>query len=62
MSVNFLGFVAAAATLAFIGAANAKDPVRLTGCQLDKVTTGATNTRTLINSAISSTAVTNSAG
>jgi hypothetical protein len=43
MSVKFLSFIAAAAVLVSIGMANAKDPVKLTDGQLDKVTAGATN-------------------
>jgi len=43
MSGKLLSLVAAAALLASIGVANAKDPVKLTDGQLDKVTAGATN-------------------
>jgi hypothetical protein len=43
MSGKFLGVVAVVALLASIGAASAKDPVKLTDGQLDKVTAGATN-------------------
>jgi hypothetical protein len=43
MSGKILGLVAAAALLASVGVANAKDPVKLTDGQLDKVTAGATN-------------------
>jgi hypothetical protein len=43
MSVKFLSFIPAAAVLVSIGMANAKDPVKLTDGQLDKVTAGATN-------------------
>jgi hypothetical protein len=52
MSGKFLGLVAAAAMLASIGAANAKDPVRLTEGQLDKVTAGATNNLIPVNAAL----------
>jgi hypothetical protein len=52
MSVRLLGLAAAAGLLASIGAANAKAPVRLTDGRLDQVTTGATNTQILTNSAI----------
>jgi hypothetical protein len=38
---KLLGLVAAAALLISAGAANAKDPVKLTNGQLDKVTAGA---------------------
>src|SRR5437763_13012936 len=41
MSGKLLGFVAGAALLVSIGAANAKDPIKLTSGQLDKVTAGA---------------------
>jgi hypothetical protein len=41
MSGKILGLVAAAALLASVGLANAKDPVKLTDGQLDKVTAGA---------------------
>ena len=40
MSGKLLGLMAAAALLASLGAANAKDPVKLTDGQLDKVTAG----------------------
>jgi hypothetical protein len=43
MTGKLLSFVAAAALLASIGVANAKDPVKLSDGQLDKVTAGATN-------------------
>jgi len=43
MSGKLLGTVAAAALLVSVGAANAKDPVKLTNGQLDKVTAGAFN-------------------
>jgi hypothetical protein len=43
MSGKLLSLVAAAALLASIGVANAKDPVKLSDGQLDKVTAGATN-------------------
>ena len=43
MSGRLLGIVAAAALLVSVGAANAKDPVKLTSGQLDKVTAGAAN-------------------
>jgi len=52
MSGKLLGLVAAAAMLASIGAANAKDPVRLTEGQLDKVTAGATNNLIPVNAAL----------
>jgi hypothetical protein len=45
MSGKILGLVAAAALLASIGVANAKDPVKLTEGQLDKVTAGASVTQ-----------------
>ena len=54
MSVKFLSFIAAAAVLASIGMANAKDPVKLTDSQLDKVTAGATN----VSSGLSQTTTT----
>jgi hypothetical protein len=43
MSGKLLALVAAAALLVSVGAANAKDPVKLTDHQLDKVTAGAFN-------------------
>lgn len=43
MTGKLLSFVAAAALLASIGVANAKEPVKLSDGQLDKVTAGATN-------------------
>jgi hypothetical protein len=43
MTGKFVSFVAAAALLASIGVANAKDPVKLSDGQLDKVTAGAAN-------------------
>ena len=52
MSGKLLGIVAAAALLASIGAANAKDPVKLSDHQLDKVTAGAANTAVPINAAL----------
>jgi hypothetical protein len=41
MSGKLLGLVAAAALLVSIGAASAKEPLKLTEVQLDKVTAGA---------------------
>jgi hypothetical protein len=52
MSGKLLGIVAAAALLVSIGAANAKDPVKLSDHQLDKVTAGAANTAVPINAAL----------
>jgi hypothetical protein len=49
---KLLGVVAAAALLASIGAASAKDPVRLTDGQLDKVTAGATIRQIPVNAAL----------
>ena len=43
MSGKLVSLLAAAALLASIGVANAKDPVRLTNGQLDKVSAGAAN-------------------
>jgi len=43
MTGKLICFVAAAALLVSIGAANAKDPVRLGDSQLDKVSAGAVN-------------------
>jgi hypothetical protein len=43
MSGKLLSIVAAAALLVSIGAASAKDPVKLSDHQLDKVTAGAAN-------------------
>ena len=54
MSVKFLSFIAAAAVLASIGMANAKDPVKLMDDQLDMVTAGATN----VSSGLSQTTTT----
>src|SRR5690242_8141581 len=52
MSGKLLGLVAAAALLVSIGVANAKDPVKLTEGQLDKVTAGATNNLIPVNAAL----------
>jgi hypothetical protein len=52
MSGKLLGIVAAAALLVSIGAANAKDPIKLTNGQLDKVTAGATNNQIPVNAAL----------
>lgn len=43
MGGKLLSFVAAAALLVSVGVANAKEPVKLTNGQLDKVTAGAAN-------------------
>jgi hypothetical protein len=43
MSAKLLSAVAAAALLVSLGTANAKDPVKLSNQQLDKVTAGAFN-------------------
>ena len=52
MNGRLLALVAAATLLVSAGAANAKDPVRLTNGQLDKVTAGAINTQLPINAAL----------
>jgi len=52
MSGSFLGLVAAVAMLASIGAANAKDPLKLAEGQLDKVTAGAANLQVPLNAAL----------
>ena len=52
MSGKLLGIVAAAALLVSVGAANAKDPIKLTSGQLDKVTAGATNNQIPVNAAL----------
>src|SRR5262249_33704906 len=52
MNGKLLGFAAAAALLAAIGTANAKDPVKLNDSQLDKVTAGAANVQVPIAAAI----------
>ena len=52
MSGKLLALVAAAALLASAGAANDKDPVKLTSGQLDNVTAGAVNTQLPINAAL----------
>jgi hypothetical protein len=44
MRGKVVGLVAAAALLASVGIANAKDPVKLTDAQLDNVTAGGTYT------------------
>ena len=51
MSVRLFCFTAAAALLASIGTASAKDLVRLTDAQLDKVTAGAANVQLPFNTA-----------
>jgi len=52
MSGKLLGTVAAAALLVSVGAANAKDPIKLTNGQLDKVTAGASVTQIPVAAAI----------
>ena len=52
MSSKLLSFVAAAALLVSVGLANAKEPVKLTNGQLDKVTAGAANTAVPVNAAL----------
>jgi hypothetical protein len=52
MSDKLLALVAAAALLVSAGAANAKDPIKLTSGQLDKVSAGAANTQLPINAAL----------
>ena len=52
MSGKFLGLVAAAALLVSVGAANAKDPVKLADGQLDKVTAGAGAFQIPVNAAL----------
>ena len=51
MSGKLLSVLTAAALLASIGVANAKDPVKLTEGQLDKVSAGAANVQLPINTA-----------
>jgi hypothetical protein len=51
MSSKLLSVLVAAALLASIGVANAKDPVKLTEGQLDKVSAGAANVQLPINTA-----------
>jgi hypothetical protein len=58
MSVKFLSFIVAAAVLVSIGMANAKDPVKLTDGQLDKVTAGATNVSSGATTSTNSTTIT----
>ena len=58
MSVKFLSFIAAAAVLVSIGMANAKDPVKLTDGQLDKVTAGANNVSSGATTSTNSTTIT----
>jgi len=55
MGSKLLGLVAAAALLLSVGVANAKDPVKLTNGQLDKVTAGANNLQALKNAALVAT-------
>jgi hypothetical protein len=52
VSGKILGLVAAAALLASVGVANAKDPVKLTNGQLDKVTAGAANVQIPVAAAL----------
>ena len=52
MSGKLLSIVAAAALLVSAGAANAKEPVKLTDHQLDKVTAGASVTQIPVAAAI----------
>ena len=55
MSVKFLSFIAAAAVLVSLGMANAKDPVKLTDGQLDKVAAGSTQTSANITAVMAAT-------
>jgi hypothetical protein len=52
MSGKLLGFVAATALLVSIGAANAKDPIKLGDGQLDKVTAGVDIAQVPVNAAL----------
>jgi len=52
MSGKLIALAAAAALLVSAGAANAKDPVKLTDHQLDKVTAGASVTQIPVAAAI----------
>ena len=52
MSGRLVSLLAAAALLASVGVANAKDPVRLTNGQLDKVSAGAANLQSATNKAV----------
>jgi hypothetical protein len=52
MSGKLLGLVAAVALLASIGVANAKEPIKLSDGQLDKVTAGAFNVQLPIAAAL----------
>jgi hypothetical protein len=52
MSGKLIALAAAAALLVSAGAANAKDPVKLTSGQLDKVTAGARNVQIPTNAAL----------
>ena len=50
MHGKVVGLVAAVALLASVGIANAKEPVKLTDSQLDKITAGASASSTLASS------------
>ena len=52
MNGKLIALVAAAALLVSASAANAKDPVKLTSGQLDKVTAGAANLQVPTNAAM----------
>jgi hypothetical protein len=52
MSGKLIALAAAAALLVSAGAANAKDPVKLTNGQLDNVTAGARNVQIPTNAAL----------
>jgi hypothetical protein len=52
MSGKLLGIVAAAALLASVGVASAKDPVKLADSYLDKITAGAANLQNPLNAAL----------
>jgi hypothetical protein len=52
MRSNVLCLVAAATLLASVGSANAKEPVKLTDIQLDKITAGDTQTSADVPAAI----------
>ena len=52
MNGKLIALVAAAALLVSASAANAKDPVKLTSGQLDKVTAGAANLQGPMNAAL----------
>jgi hypothetical protein len=62
MTGRLLGLVAAAALLVSVGVANAKEPVKLTDHQLDKVTAGAAVNQIPVNASLLANGATGAGG